>query len=107
MWYTRYVKPGQANAGRKFRLYPSTEQAERLTAWGHTCRAIWNTALEQRQFAWEQRRVTLRAIDQCSHLTQARAELSWVADLPAQSGQQILRHLDQAYDAWWNPGNPA
>jgi len=60
-------------------------------------------ALEQRQFAWSQRRHTLRAMEQCRHLTQARAELPWMADLPAQAAQQVLRHLDAAYDNWWNP----
>jgi len=60
-------------------------------------------ALAQRQFAWRQRGVTLRAVGQCRDLTQARAELPWLADLPAQSAQQILRQLDRAYDNWWNP----
>jgi putative transposase len=97
----------QADAGRKYRLYPTADQAERLTVWGHTCRAIWNIALEQRWFAWEQRRHTMRAAEQNVCLTQARADMDWVADLPAQCGQQILRHLDQAFDNWWNPRHPA
>ena len=63
-------------------------------------RALWNLALEQRRFAYRQRGVRLRAYDQCAHLTQARAELPWLADLPAQSAQQVLRHLDRAYDNW-------
>ena len=67
----------------------------------------WNLALEQRRFAYHQRRVTLRSYDQNAHLTQARAELPWLADLPAQSAQQVFRHLDRAYDNWWNPEHPA
>lgn len=98
---------GQADTARRYRLYPESGQAERLTAWGHTCRAIWNTALEQRRFAWTQRRHTMRAAEQCAHLTQARADLDWMADLPAQSAQQVLRHLDRAYGNWWNPDHPA
>ena len=98
---------GKADTGRRYRLYPNADQAERLVAWGHTCRAVWNVALEQRQFAWTQRRHTMRAIEQCAHLTQSRADLDWIADLPAQCAQQILRHLDQAYDNWWNPEHPA
>ncbi len=66
-----------------------------------------NIALEQRQFAWQQRRHTLRAAGQCAYLTQARADLDWLADLPAQSAQQVLRHLDRAFDNWWNPGHLA
>jgi putative transposase len=97
----------KANMGRCYRLYPAVQQAECLTGWGHTSRAVWNVALAQRQFAWTQRRVTLRAVGQNRQLTEARAELPWLADLPAQSGQQMLRHLDAAYDNWWNPQHPA
>src|SRR6266545_7160822 len=38
-----------ADAGRRYRAYPTSEQAVRLTEWGHSCRAVWNIALEQRQ----------------------------------------------------------
>lgn len=86
--------------GRKYRLYPSPVQAERLAAWGHTCRTIWNTALEQRQFAWQQRRRWLTAFDQAPFLTEGRREYDWLADLPAQCGQQVLRRLDHAYALW-------
>ena len=96
-----------ADAGRRYRAHPTPEQAERLTGWGHSCRAVWNLALAQRQFAWRQRGVTLRAIGQCRDLTQARADLPWLADLPAQSAQQVLRQLDCAYGNWWNHDHPA
>jgi putative transposase len=113
----------QADAGRKDRLYPTPDQAEILARWGHTCRALWNVALEQREFMWAQRPpgprqklrdgggkhrgYRLRAAEQCAHLTRARADLDWMADLPAQCGQQVLRHMDAAYDNWWNPDHPA
>ena len=97
----------KANTGRRYRLYPALRQAERLTNWGHTSRAVWNVALAQRQFAWTQRSVTLRAVGQNRQLTEGRAELPWLADLPAQSAQQVLRNLDAAYDNWWNPQHPA
>jgi hypothetical protein len=52
-------------------------------------------------------RVTLRSVEQCAQLTQARGELAWLADLPAQSAQQVLRQLDHAYDNWWTPQHAA
>jgi putative transposase len=97
----------KANAGRRYRAYPTPEQAGRLTEWGHSCRAVWNLALEQRQYLYCHRGHTLRAVEQCGQLTRARAELPWLADLPAQSAQQVLRQLDRAYDNWWNPQHPA
>ena len=97
----------RANAGRRYRAYPTPKQAERLTEWGHSCRAVWNLALEQRQHLYRHRGVTLRANTQNVQLTLARAELPWLANLPAQSAQQVLRQLDRAYDNWWNPQHPA
>jgi putative transposase len=97
----------KADMGRRYRLYPTLRQAKRLTGWGHTCRAVWNVALAQRQFVYAQRGTRLRAAGQCRHLTEARAELDWLANLPAQSAQQVLAHLDRAYDNWWDPEHPA
>ncbi|MFU8852324.1 RNA-guided endonuclease InsQ/TnpB family protein [Micromonospora sp. SL1-18] len=97
----------KVDVGRRYRLYPSQGQAERLISWGHTCRWLYNTALEQRQFAWQQRKITLGVTAQCAFLTEARKDFDWVADLPAQSGQQVLRQLDQAYRNWWDPRHPA
>jgi putative transposase len=97
----------KADAGRRYRAYPTPAQAERLTGWGHSCRAVWNLALEQRQYLYRHRGVTLRAVEQCAQLTSARAELAWLADLPAQSAQQVLRQLDRAYDNWWKPQHAA
>jgi putative transposase len=95
--------PGpKANSACRYRLYPDTPQAQRLEAWCHTCRAVWNVALAQREWAYRStRRIRLRALDQSADLTEARHEFDWLADLPAQSAQQVLRNLDQAYDNWW------
>lgn len=93
--------------GRKYRAYPTENQDEVLTRWGHTARALWNVALEQRVYLWEQRRYSLRAVEQSKWLTSARHELDWIGEFPAQAGQQVLRSLDQAYDNFWNPGHPA
>jgi putative transposase len=97
----------KADAGRRYRAYPTPQQAGRLAGWGHSCRAVWNLALAQRQYLYRHRGVTLRANAQAAQLTQARADLPWLADLPAQSAQQVLRQLDRAYDNWWNPQRPA
>lgn len=97
----------KADAGRKYRAYPTEVQDEVLTGWGHTVRALWNLALEQRVYLWAQRRYTLRSAEQCKQLTAARAELDWLGELPAQAGQQVLRSLDLAYDNFWNPDHPA
>ncbi|WP_375154108.1 helix-turn-helix domain-containing protein [Nocardia seriolae] len=42
----------KANTAHKFRLYPTQDQADRLTGWSDTCRAVSNTALAQRVWAY-------------------------------------------------------
>ncbi|MEU2736622.1 transposase [Streptomyces sp. NPDC007095] len=96
-----------ADAGRTYRLYPAPRQAQRLSEWGHTCRTVWNVALEQRIYVCRQRRIRLRADEQCRYLTRARHDLPWIGDLPSQAPQQVLRHLDRAYDNFWNAEHPA
>ncbi|MFE2633545.1 RNA-guided endonuclease InsQ/TnpB family protein [Streptomyces scopuliridis] len=97
----------KADMGCKYRAYPTGTQESVLTGWGHTGRALWNVALEQRVYLWEQRGYTLRSAERCKHLTAARADLEWMGAFPAQAGQQILRNLDRAYDNFWNPEHPA
>jgi putative transposase len=98
----------KANTALRFRLYPTSRQAERLMSWSHTCRAVWNTALAQRIWAYRSaQRVTLRAVNQCVELTEARKDNGWLRDLPAQCAQQVLRQLDEAYTNFWNPNHPA
>jgi putative transposase len=98
----------KANMAVKFRLYPDTGQAERLTSWSHTCRAVWNTALAQRIWAYKSaQRASVCAVEQCVELTEARREYEWLRDLPAQCAQQVLRQLDDAYTNFWNPAHPA
>jgi putative transposase len=96
----------KADTGRRYRAYPTPQQAERLTGWGHSCWAVWNLAVEQRQYLYRHRGVTLRANTQGVQLTLARAELPWLADLPAQSAQQVLSQLDRATTAGGTPSIP-
>lgn len=96
-----------ANEGRRYRLYPSGDADQVMIGWGHTRRAVRNLALEQRRIAWRHGRKTLRRDEQSSALTEARAEIDWIRDFPAQAGQQVLRQLDAAYDNWWDPEHPA
>ncbi|GAA4531149.1 RNA-guided endonuclease InsQ/TnpB family protein [Amycolatopsis samaneae] len=98
----------KANTASRLRLYPDSVQAERLVSWTHTCRAVRNVALAERVWAYRSaRRVTVRAVDQCVELTEARREHEWLRDLPAQCAQRVLRQLDTAYDNFWNPAHPA
>jgi len=97
----------QVFEGRRYRLYPSDDADQVMLGWGHTRRAVYNLALEQRQVAWRYGRKTLRSGEQSAELAEARSEIDWIRDFPAQGAQQVLHQLDAAYDNWWNPKHPA
>jgi putative transposase len=82
----------------RYRIYPTLEQIARLTAWQHALRWLWNLAHEQRLFglhASVKRYYT--AYDQQKELTELRAELSWLKDVPRNLCNALLVSLD---DAW-------
>jgi IS605 OrfB family transposase len=58
---------------------------------------LWNAAHEQRRFAWRACGVSISFSEQCRDLTEARAAIDWLADVPAQAAQQALRDLDRAF----------
>jgi IS605 OrfB family transposase len=84
-------------SGRRYRLAPTVAQEERLVNWSGALRALWNAALEQRRLVWRRGNVCIGLARQCRELTDARHELPWLADVPAQAAQQTLRDLDRAY----------
>ena len=84
-------------ARRRYRLVLSAQQEARLISWAGALRALWNAALEQRQTAWRACGQSVGLAAQCRDLTEARGELPWLADVPAQVAQQTLRDLDRAF----------
>lgn len=87
--------------GRRYLLDLTPEQAEYAEQTGDACRAVWNTALEQRRFYAERyRRGGRKAFPsyelQCRELADAKAEHPWLSEPPGHCLQQALRDLDRA-----------
>ncbi|MER6994797.1 transposase [Streptomyces sp. NPDC000410] len=102
----------KADRGRKYRAYPTSAQDEILTGWGHDVRALWNLALEHRMMVGRKHDGTwVWSAEQCLLLTEVRKDpddaVNWLSRLPAQAGQQVLRHLDRAFVNMANPDHPA
>lgn len=83
----------------KFRLRPSKSQARQLNRWMGTCRFVYNSALEERTAAYEKTGKSLSYIDQQNELPECKKTkgLEWLKEVPSQSLQMALRHLDRAY----------
>ncbi len=84
----------------RYRVYPTQEQVARLNAWEGALRFLWNLALEQRKLGLSRprcERVYPTAFDQINELTELRAALPWLADVPRNVCSQLLVELDRAW----------
>jgi putative transposase len=82
----------------RYRVYPTTKQVERIAQWESALRFLWNLALEQRLLGLhrtDKRYPT--AFDQTNELTELRAALPWLADVPRNVCAQLLAELDKAF----------
>lgn len=82
----------------RFRVYPTPGQIARLNRWNDALRFLWNLAHEQRLLGLsrtDKRYPT--AFDQQKELTDLRAGLPWLADVPRHVCAQLLVDLDKAW----------
>jgi hypothetical protein len=84
----------------RYRVYPSADQVERLQRWESALRFLWNLANEQRLIGLRRPREYRRYYtdyDQAKELTELRAELPWLSDVPRGVCGQLLANLDRAW----------
>lgn len=85
----------------RYRLYPTSDQAQQMWAIAGACRFVYNLAFEQRRDWYRPgRRITFAS--QSQELTQLRAEVDWLAAAPRKPLEQALKDLDRAYQNWWS-----
>ena len=82
-------------SGRRYLLDLSPEQAQMCERFGNICRAVWNTALEQRR-EYRRRGAWMNYVPQAAELAEAKKEYPWLRIAPAHVLQQTLRDLDRA-----------
>lgn len=92
----------------RYRLYPTPEQNARLTGWQNALRYLWNTALEQYQSVARRPKWSRHGYpsfySQCKELTEIRAELPFLADVPVQLCQRAIQDLETAWKRCWKGG---
>ncbi|WP_217919297.1 hypothetical protein [Actinomadura sp. BRA 177] len=93
---------GSASVKRRFghraRLALSRDQAAALDAQAHAARALWNLLHDWWTMTPRCRR-SLKAAD--SAIRQARTDIDWLAILPAQAAQAVLRTYVRAWTNCW------
>ncbi|WP_051415628.1 helix-turn-helix domain-containing protein [Nocardiopsis sp. CNT312] len=96
-------------AGRKYRLSPTAEQAERAQGLGDLCRLACGTALEQRR-EYRRRGAGMNYVRRAAELADAKREHAWLRTAPSHVLQQDLKDLDKAcrthgtFEVRWRSG---
>lgn len=84
----------------RFRVYPTAAQQARLERWRDALRFLWNLAHEQRLWGLDRPRCERKyysAFQQGKDLTELRAVLPWLADIPRGVCEQLLCDIDIAW----------
>lgn len=81
----------------KYRIYPTTAQAELINKHIGSCRFVYNLALECKQMAWAGNRINLSFFDLSKQLPDLKKECKWLKEINSQSLQQSIINLDTAF----------
>lgn len=81
----------------KYRLYPTPKEKEAIEQTLMLCRWLYNSALEQRIFAYKNRNVSVSYNKQQNELPQLKRELPEYKQIHSQVLQDVLKRLDRSY----------
>jgi putative transposase len=87
----------------KDKLRPTPQQERQLEMVLWRCRALYNTALEQRISLYRQRGVSLTRFQQEAELKAMRAAMPEYAAIHSHVLQDVLARLDKTYQAFFRP----
>ena len=96
-------REGDVKRTYRYRLYPTDEQADRMSKWFDGCRWLWNEAIEHNQRRWkagvklENSQALMAAIPAARQI-----EGSPLADVPGVWAQGVLRQQGEAWARHWS-----
>lgn len=85
----------------RYKAEPDARQDALMGRIAGCCRVLRNTALEQRNLMYIQRRVSIHYEDQSSELKELKAAYPWLREAPHHSLQSALRDLENAFQRFF------
>jgi len=86
----------------KYRIYPSSTQKIFFAKSFGSCRFIYNKALEYKKSSYEKdkTKTSLNTLNS-TWLQEQKSSFPWLNDVPSQSLQQSIRHLNSSYSSFF------
>lgn len=90
----------------KYKLKLTKTQENVVQEWIHTCRAVYNLALETKIYAYRSHRISLSCCDLQKQVTELRScvDFSWIKAVPSDSLQDVIERMDNAYKKFFSGG---
>jgi len=82
----------------KFRIYPKTDEKERLERTLYLCKKLYNTELEQRILAYRVQRKSVKVREQENELPRLKEEMPEYREIYSQVLQNATKRLDKSFD---------
>ena len=85
----------------KFRIYPNSNQIDRLSRSFGCVRYVYNYFLNKEKEEYENNKKHLGYYSNAKELTNLKKELIWLKECNSQSLQHSLKHLESAYTSFF------
>jgi len=89
----------------KYRLYPSRTQEQLLAQTLETCRCWYNTCLEERKTAWDERRESINQYGQLRKVKEVKDSNPYAEKVHSHVLQVVVQDLDKAFNAFFRRVN--
>lgn len=87
--------------GYKYRIYPTSQQAELINKSTGACRFLYNLALETKNYAYSSHRKNLSVFELMKQIVGLYEECPWLREVDSQSLRQVLLDLDKAFNEFF------
>lgn len=86
----------------KYKLKPTISQANKMESWLHTCRFVYNCALEERITVYTETGEGVSKYEQYNQLPSIKTDLPFVAEVYSDTLQEVLDRVDNSYKKFFS-----
>jgi len=88
----------------KYKLRLNKTQEKTVQGWIHTCRAVYNLALDTKIYVYKSNKKNLSCYDLINQLPELKKDFDWIKSVPSQSLQDVIERMDKAYKTFFAGG---